>query len=142
MIRSAEPQDLQAVLALLAEAKLPTEGVADHFRSFFVSEQEGRIVASAGLELRGGTALLRSWAVARDSRGAGLGGAVLRRALREAHDRAAAVYALTTTAESHLTKFGFHRVTRDSLPAELFDSSELRGACPDSAVIMRRDARV
>jgi hypothetical protein len=38
MIRQAEPQDLSAVLALLAEAKLPAEGVADHLHSFFVVE--------------------------------------------------------------------------------------------------------
>jgi amino-acid N-acetyltransferase len=138
MIRSAEPQDLPAVLALLTEAKLPTEGVTEHFRSFFVSQQDGRIVASAGLELRRSTALLRSLVVAPDSRGAGLGAAVLRRALREAGARAAEVYALTTTAETYLTKFGFERVTRDSLPPELFESPELRGACPDSAVVMRR----
>jgi len=140
VIRSAGPQDLPAVLALLTEAKLPTEGVAEHFRSFFVSEQEGRIVAGAGLEFRRGTALLRSLVVAPDSRGAGLGAAVLRRALSEAHGRVAEVYALTTTAETYLTNFGFERVTRDSLPAELFESSELRGACPDSAVVLRRGA--
>jgi len=141
MIRSAEPQDLPAVFALLTEAKLPTEGVTDHFRSFFVSEREGRIVASAGLEFRQSTTLLRSLAVASDSRGVGLGAAVLRRALREADQRSAAVYALTTTAETYLTNFGFERVARDSLPAELFESSELQGACPDSAVAMRRGAR-
>jgi amino-acid N-acetyltransferase len=138
MIRSAEPQDLAAVLGLLTEAKLPTEGVAEHFRSFFVLEQEGRIVASAGLEFRHGTALLRSLVVAEDSRGTGMGAAVLRRALSEARGRGAVIYALTTTAETYLTNFGFERVTRDSLPAELFESSELQGACPDSAVALRR----
>jgi amino-acid N-acetyltransferase len=138
MIRSADPQDLPAVLALLAEAQLPTEGVTEHLRSFFVSDEEGRIVASAGLEFPRGTALLRSLAVALDSRGVGRGAAVLRRALREARERAVEVYALTTTAETYLSRFGFERVTRDSLPAELFDSPELQGACPDSAVVMRR----
>jgi N-acetylglutamate synthase-like GNAT family acetyltransferase len=138
MIRSAEPEDLPAVLALLTEASLPTEGVVEHFRSFFVLEQDGRIVASAGLELRPTTALVRSLVVAPDSRGAGLGAAVLRRALHDAHERAAAVYALTTTAETYLTNFGFERVTRESLPDELFESPELRGACPDSAVVMKK----
>jgi hypothetical protein len=31
MIRRAEPHDLPAVLALLTEAKLPTDGVAEDF---------------------------------------------------------------------------------------------------------------
>lgn len=87
MIRQAEPEDLPAVLALLTEAKLPTEGVAEHLGSFFVYDQGGRIVATSGLELHGDAALLRSLAVAAAARGSGLGAALLRRALHEAHGR-------------------------------------------------------
>ena len=138
MIRAADRRDLQAVLALLIEAKLPVEGAAEHFGSFFVVEDGGRIVASAGLELHGEAALLRSLVVAADARGAGLGAAVLRRALHEAQERAAVVYALTTTAERYLARFGFERVPRASLPTALLESRELQGACPESAAVMRR----
>jgi amino-acid N-acetyltransferase len=137
MIRQAEPQDLPAVLALLSGAKLTSEGVAEHFHSFFVVDDGGRIVASAGLELHGDAALLRSLAVAADARGAGLGAAVLLRALDEARGRAAAVYALTTTAETYLSRFGFERVLRTSLPPQLFASRELQDACPVSAAVMK-----
>jgi amino-acid N-acetyltransferase len=137
MIRRAEPQDLPAVLALLAEAKLPVEGVADHFHSFVVDEDGGRIVASAGLEVHGDVALLRSLAVAPDLRGTGLGAALLRRTLHEARGRAGGVYALTTTAEGYLSRFGFERVLRDSIPAQLLDSRELQGACPSSATVLK-----
>jgi amino-acid N-acetyltransferase len=137
MIRRAEPEDLPAVLALLEAAGLPAEGVADHLGSFFVVDDGGRIVASVGLELHGDAALLRSLAVAPDERGAGLGAAVLRRALLEAHDRKGSVYALTTTAEAYLSRFGFERVPRASLPQRLFESRELQDACPGSATVMR-----
>jgi amino-acid N-acetyltransferase len=137
MIRQAEPQDLPAVLALLSEASLPADGVAEHFRSFFVADDGGRIVACAGLELRGDAALLRSLAVAADVRGTGLGAAVIRRTLLEAHDRARGIYALTTTAEGYLSRFGFERVPRASLPPPLFESSELQEACPASAAVMK-----
>jgi amino-acid N-acetyltransferase len=137
MIRKAEPQDLSAVLALLADAKLPTAGATEHFGSFFVVDQGGRIVASAGIERHGNAALLRSLAVAPDVRGTGLGGAVLRRALHEERGRAEAVYALTTTAEPYLARFGFRRVPRASLPLQLSESRELQGACPDSAIVMK-----
>jgi N-acetylglutamate synthase-like GNAT family acetyltransferase len=138
MIRRAVARDLPAVLALLSEAKLPTEGVAEHFHSFFVAEGEGgRIVASAGLELRGDAALLRSLVVAADARGAGVGAAVLRRALHEAEDRAGRIYALTTTAEGYLARFGFEPVPRAELPAQLFESRELQDACPASAAVMK-----
>jgi amino-acid N-acetyltransferase len=137
MIRQAEPTDLPDVLALLAEAKLPTEGVAEHFQTFFVFDDGGRIVASAGLELRGHTALLRSLAVAPAARGTGLGAAVLRRVLHEARGRAAGVYALTTTAEAYLSRFGFERVARSSVPEALMASRELQDACPSSATVMK-----
>jgi amino-acid N-acetyltransferase len=104
MIRRAEADDLAAVLGLLAATGLPAAGVADHFGSFFVADEGGRIVASAGVELHGETALLRSLAVAADARGAGLGAAMLRRALAEAHERASVLYALTTTAASYLAR--------------------------------------
>jgi amino-acid N-acetyltransferase len=137
MIRRAVAQDLPAVLALLAEAKLPTDGVAEHLHSFFVVEDGGRIVASAGLELRGDAALLRSLVVAAEARGTGLGATVLRRALVEASDRTGGVYALTTTAEAYLSRFGFESVLRTSLPPQLFESPELQDACPASAVVMK-----
>lgn len=134
MIRQAEPEDLRAVLALLTDAKLPTE---EHLGSFFVYDQGGRIVATAGLELHGDAALLRSLAVAAAARGSGLGAALLRRALHEAHGRKGGVYALTTTAESYLSRFGFERVPRASLPPRLLESRELQDACPDSATVMK-----
>lgn len=138
MIRQAEARDLPAVLALLAGAQLPTDGVSEHFQSFFVVDEGGRILASAGFEPWRDTALLRSLAVAADARGAGLGAAILGRALEEAQAQAAEIFALTTTAETYLSRFGFARVGRESLPSELLASRELQGACPDSAVILKR----
>jgi amino-acid N-acetyltransferase len=137
MIRQAQPPDLAAVLALLSEAQLPTEGVADHFHSFFVVDESDRIVATAGLELHGDAALLRSLAVAPDVRGTGLGSALIRRALHEARGRADGVYALTTTAETYLSRFGFTRVPRSSLPPKLFESRELQDGCPGSATVLK-----
>ena len=128
MIRRAEPQDLPAVLALLGEAALTTEGVLEHFETFFVVHDGSRIVASAGLELRGDAALVRSLAVAADMRGLGIGSALLRRALYEVRDCAAGVYTLTTRAEAYLARFGFERVPRASLPPPLFDSRQLQDA--------------
>jgi N-acetylglutamate synthase-like GNAT family acetyltransferase len=137
MIRPAEPQDLPAVLALLAEATLPIAGVAEHFDSFLVDDDGGRIVASAGLERHGEVALLRSLAVASGSRGTGRGAALLRRALSEVADRPEGVYALTTTAERYLSRFGFEPVPRDSLPPQLLASRELQDACPTSASVLK-----
>ena len=137
MIRPAEPQDLPAALALLHKAALPTEGVAEHFETFFVADDDSRIVATAGLELHEYAALIRSLAVAADMQGTGIGAALLRHVLNEVRDCAAGVYALTTTAEPYLARFGFERVPRGSLPQALFESRELQDACPDTAVVMK-----
>lgn len=137
MIRRAEPPDLAAVLALLVEARLPTDEVAEHFDTFFVVDDGNRIVASAGIELHEYAALIRSLVVAADMRGIGIGGAVLRRVLYEVRDCAAGVFALTTTAEAYLTRFGFERVERGSVPPALFESTELQDACPQTAAVMK-----
>jgi amino-acid N-acetyltransferase len=137
MIRRAEPQDLSEVLALLGEAALPTEGVAEHFGTFFVVDDNSRIVACAGIELHEYAALVRSLAVAADVRSIGIGGAVLRRVLHEVRDCTAGVFALTTTAEAYLTRFGFERVARSFVPQALFESRELQDACPQTAAVMR-----
>jgi amino-acid N-acetyltransferase len=102
-----------------------------------VVDEGGRIVASAGLERHGDAVLLRSLAVAPDLRRAGLGAAVLRRALHEADGCTGGVYALTTTAEGYLARFGFERAPRASLPPQLLESRELQDACPDSATVMK-----
>ncbi|MCI0572486.1 MAG: hypothetical protein L0Y66_17160 [Myxococcaceae bacterium] len=48
------------------------------------------------------------------------------------------LYLLTTTAAESFPRFGFTHVDRSSLPPELHASEELRGACPASAVVMKR----
>lgn len=50
-IELAEPEDLDAVLALLAENDLPLDGLADHLGTLFVARRAGRVVGSAALEM-------------------------------------------------------------------------------------------
>jgi amino-acid N-acetyltransferase len=139
MVRRAQTEDRPAVEALLATARLPTDGVAEHFDSFFVVDNAGRIVGAAGFELYREHALVRSVVVAEDSRGAGVGSMLTQRALREAYARGArAIYLLTTTAEEFFAGLGFERTTRLEVPQHVHVSRELQGACPASATVMRR----
>jgi amino-acid N-acetyltransferase len=138
VIRGAEPRDLSGVVLLLAGAGLPTEGVDEHLRSFFVEDEDGRLSGVAGLELYGEHALLRSVVVAGSARGTGLGSTLTRHALEEARVRGVhAVYLLTTTAEAFFPRFGFARIAREEIPESLQASQELRGACPSTAIAMR-----
>jgi amino-acid N-acetyltransferase len=50
-----------------------------------------------------------------------------------------AIYLLTTTAADFFPRFGFRKIDRKEMDPALERSTELRGACPASAVAMRAD---
>ncbi len=138
-IRAALPGDLPGILALLERAQLPTAGVAEWLPRFVVVEGTGGVVGTAGMELYGRAALLRSVVVSPELRGSGLGAALTERIAAEASAAGARMlYLLTTTADAYFPRLGFQRIRRDDLPPDLAASEELKGACPVSAVVMAR----
>jgi amino-acid N-acetyltransferase len=139
MIEPARDGDLPDVHRLLAECKLPLDGVDDHVRTMLVVREGAQVVGTAALELYPDGALLRSVAVAPRRQGSGLGRELTEAALRLAATHgAAAVFLLTTTAERFFPKFGFEPVTRDAVPASVRASVEFQSACPASATVMRK----
>jgi amino-acid N-acetyltransferase len=138
-IRRAGEADHEAVATLLRDLELPTDGVADWLDKFWVAEHEGRVVGVAGMERYGDGGLLRSVAVAREWQGSGIGRTLVDRVLEDG--RAAGVreaYLLTTTAEHYFPRLGFACVGREDVPAAVRASLEFKGACPASAVVMRK----
>ena len=118
---------------------MPTDGLATHLEAAFVARAGDRVVGSAAIEIYEDGGLLRSVAVDADCRGAGLGGRLTAAAIEDAQRRALpALYLLTTTAEDFFPRFGFERITRDEVPASVQMSIEFRGACPASAIVMRK----
>jgi amino-acid N-acetyltransferase len=95
----ATNENMAAVEALLAGAGLPLQGLADHFPDgYLVAERAGALVACAGLEVYGGSGLLRSVAVLPELRREGLGRVLVSELLDRARElRLDAVYLLTTT---------------------------------------------
>ena len=141
-LRPATPDDLRDVERLLVASSLPTAGVADALPAFTVAVSGDEIVGVAGLEVCCDNALLRSVAVAESWRSRGLGRALVSRVIADAEARGLnALYLLTTTAEHYFPTFGFERVTRDDVPAEIRETAEFQGACPASAVVMCRSCR-
>jgi amino-acid N-acetyltransferase len=137
-LRPAEPADLATVLAMLEGAGLPTAGVPPALGGLLVAETEDRVVGVIGLEIYGRAALLRSAVVAPEARGFGVGAELVGAILRLARARSVReVYLLTTTAEAWFPRFGFTRIDRGTVPAPLRASEEFKGACPDSAAVMR-----
>jgi len=138
-LRNAQPGDLPDVLNLLGRARLPSEGVAEALPHFVIAENEGQLIGVAGLEVYGESALLRSVAVEESWRGSGVGQTLIERALSVTRERGIKdVFLLTTTAEHYFPRFGFACVSRDSVSQAVQGSAEFRGACPASAVVMRK----
>ena len=142
-IRMAAPGDFAGVVALLEAADLPTAGLKRALTDFLVAEEQGRIVGVIGLEVYGECALLRSAVVAKGKRGSGLGSDLVESLLDRAEVRGVSeIYLLTTTAEGFFPRFGFRPIPRADVATGVRASEEFRGACPDSAVAMRRVTRV
>lgn len=136
-VRPATPADVPALAALLAAAKLPLDGVAEHLGAFLVAADGAEVLATAGLELYARQALLRSVAVTPALRGTGLGRTMIEAALDLARARGAdAVTLLTTTAAAYFTRFGFEPIDQANAPAAVRRSTQFNGICPASAVAM------
>lgn len=139
-IRRARPADEAAVSDMLSRSSLPLAGVSDWFDYFWVAEHGDAVVGVAGLELYGTSALLRSVAVDPTWRGSGVGRALVDQVLHAAQEAGTRdVYLLTTTAEHYFPRFGFACISRNEVPDALHASVEFRSACPESAVVMRKE---
>jgi amino-acid N-acetyltransferase len=139
-VRPARLGDLGAVEALLTVSGLPLDGVPEALPAFLVAESaEGGLVGVAGLEVCCENALLRSVAVAPGWRSRGLGRELVTRIIADAERRGLhAMYLLTTSAEQYFPSFGFERVGRDEVPADVRATAEFASACPSTATVMRR----
>jgi amino-acid N-acetyltransferase len=141
-LRRAREADLDEVKALLGANELPLDGVDEAFSNFIIAEGGPSIVGTAGLEIYGRYALLRSAAVAKKWQGYGVGRALIGEMISRARSRNIdSIFLLTTTAENYFPSFGFVKIERSEVPAELGESAELKGACPSSATVMRVDLK-
>src|SRR3954463_2205808 len=98
-IRAAKPNELPAIVELLKATGLPDQGLAEHIGNVLVAEDGQEIVGSAGLEVYGAFALLRSVSVRPTMQGYGLGQRLIRGALELARKQGVEqVFLLTETA--------------------------------------------
>lgn len=138
VITPAGEADVSAIKDLLTRASLPTAGVDDHWQTFLVAREGGKLIGCGGAEAYQTVALIRSIVVDPAYRSHGLG----RRLVRQLLDRLSSrglreFYLLTTTAEAYFARRGFKTIDRDEVPPQLLSSRELQDACPASAICMR-----
>ena len=136
-VRHATQADWPAIEALLLANKLPTDGAQAHLTTYLLAVSNGEVVGSAGAEVYGQIALLRSVAVAPGLHKQGIVKLLLDRLLLEAQRRdIGRLYLLTFTAPEYIAQFGFKRGKIEDAPEALKASAELQGACPACAAFM------
>jgi amino-acid N-acetyltransferase len=139
VVDRARPDDAPGILALLNAHGLPPDDLERHLATAVVVRQAGDVVGSAALEIYQDGALLRSVAVAPGLQGQGLGRKLTAAAIDLARTLGTpALYLLTTTAQGYFPGFGFDQIQRADVPASVQASVEFTGACPSTAVVMRK----
>jgi len=139
VIHAAAVTDLPAVRTLLEDQGLPLAGVDEHLETMVVAKNGGDVVGAAAVELYAEGALLRSVVVSPAVQGQGLGHELTSAALNVAKASGSqTAFLLTTTAEKFFPKLGFERISRGDVPASVRTSVEFQSACPESAVVMRK----
>jgi amino-acid N-acetyltransferase len=125
-------------VALLQAQGLPVSDIsAEHLEHFFFIGSGGSPTGLVGLELYGTDALLRSLVVAENSRGKGLGSALINHAEQYAASKGVrSIYLLTTTAEAFFKRLGYERIERSHAPTSIQQTREFAHLCPASSAFM------
>lgn len=136
-LRQAAKADWPAIAKLLEVNKLPLDGAEQHLSRYVVAVANGEVVGTAGAEVYGEVALLRSVAVAPGLHRQGIGKAMVALILGEARRRGIrSLHLLSVTAPEYFAQFGFKRGPRDNAPVALRASAEFQGACPACSAFM------
>jgi amino-acid N-acetyltransferase len=128
------------VIRLLESAALPTSDLTDeHMKDFFYAGLATDPTGIVGVQFFGADALLRSLVVSTSHRTQGLGQKLVEHAEQHARDRgAAAIYLLTTTAESFFRSRGYTVTSRDSAPPAIRSTPEFASLCPASSAFLSK----
>ncbi len=131
----------KAASQLLSASGLPIGGL-DDAELWYAKEEGGRIIGLAGLETWGRQGLLRSVAVRKGRRKAGVGTSLVRRVISEARTKGIReVYLITETAPLFFERLGFSAVDRSRVTGDVLNPVEFKEACSETAPVMRIDLR-
>lgn len=126
-IRIAEGSDRSAICDLRRRCRLDAEGVLAAGSRWIVARDGAEVVGTAGLEIGGRAALLRSVAVGPRHRRGDLGRQVVERSVDLAGTSGATiVYLFSTGAGSYFSRLGFRGVPVDEVVAALPDAPQVQ----------------
>lgn len=138
--RAGEINDIHKIKSLLKSADLPYEDIDLARQDFIAIAQGTKIIGTVGLETYGESGLLRSLAVEDAFRGFGLGRALAREMIGHAKDSGIKqLYLLTMTADRFFEKEGFEKISRESVPGAVKNTTEFTSICPVSSICMKKE---
>ncbi|MDA4111026.1 MAG: GNAT family N-acetyltransferase [Thaumarchaeota archaeon] len=116
---------------------MTTEGVDDS--GFWVAKNvEDKLIGAVGLETWGNQGLLRSLVVEKSYRGLGVGRSLVLHTVELARKRKLKeLFLITEAVKDYYLKFGFEVLERNNVEGQVLGSAEFRGACLESADVMR-----
>ncbi len=132
----AKKEEMPGALSLLKSSGLTLEGVED--TEFWIAKSGERIIGTVGLETWGDQGLLRSLAVDKELRNLGIGRALVLHVIELAKNKKLKeLFLITEAVQNYYLKFGFELVERNKISGNVLNSQEFRGACLESANVMR-----
>ena len=134
----AQAGDLADIRALLRSSRLPAEDLdAGGVHAHWVWREAGRVVGTAGLDVVGTVAVMRSLVTDPEFRGQGIATALCDAAEDEARRRGVtAVYLLTESAAALFERRGYRTVDRATVPDGIARHRQFASGCCQCARAM------
>lgn len=125
------------IVALLTGERLPFGDLPKRLDNFFVMLAQDDVIAAAGMEVYGRSALLRSVVVKNEYRNQGIAAQMVEKVMEAARSKELArVFLLTETAKDYFLNKGFEVISRELVPPQVRRSSEFSTVCPSTATVM------
>lgn len=124
-------------MQLLESCGLTTSDLTASSTVVFGIRDAGQLIATAGIDATGSTALLRSVATSPTHRGKKLAKQLVSHAELFAKEcGATSIALLTTSAESFFADLGYVHTQRENAPLCIQHSTQFKSLCPASATVM------
>jgi len=136
IVSTAEQRKL--AIALLEQHNLPTSDIDDDKLLYLLMNGED-LIGTAGLEVFGNSALLRSVSVVKAQQGKGYGKLINNAIEQYAREIGIdCIYLLTTTAKDFFERQGYSVMDRNDVPEAVKQTAEFASLCPATAVVMKK----
>ncbi|HEX7904515.1 MAG TPA: arsenic resistance N-acetyltransferase ArsN2 [Chitinophagaceae bacterium] len=136
----ADPYLRLQIIQQLEDNNLPTADLAENKLLLALVDDQQQLVGTAGLEIAGTTALLRSVSIKKELQGQGLGKLINRELEKVTTAKGIhTLYLLTTTASNFFQKEGYTIIDRSDVPLSINESSEFSSICPSTATVMKKE---